>query len=172
MGHANQIVMDVDSSDVVRSFNKFGRMMPEEMREGLLEWMNLIGLTSVAKYMQYRKVVDAATGRVEGRRSPSDKLGIVTSRLSRSILNQTSSFGNEAIRRAVVTGDDVYGEIGSKTPYAAIHEYGGRAGKGGASHIPARAYLNPAVDDTQTAGFAILKAKLELTVRRAESGGL
>jgi phage gpG-like protein len=58
--------------------------------------------------------------------------------------------------------------MGSKTPYAASHEFGGKAGRGGSSTIPARPYLNPAVKDSETAIFQILKLKLELTIKAAE----
>lgn len=168
--HAQPLVLDVIDADVIRTFVKFNTFMPEHIRVGLIESMEYVGITSVQKYMTVRKVVDKATGKVEGRKSASEPLGIVTSRLSRSILGKESNFGNEAIRRIVTDGKDLYAEMGSKTPYAAIHEYGGKTGKGGATRIPARPYLNPALADSEEEIFAILKLKLQLAIQAAESG--
>ena len=164
-GHAQPLIIDVIDADVIRTFVKFNTFMPEHIRVGLLESMEYVGLMSVQKYMTVRTVVDKATGKTEGRKSASEPLGIVTSRLSRSILGKESTFGNESIRRVVNDGKDIYAEMGSKVPYAAIHEYGGRTKN---AIIPQRAYLNPGLKDSETAIFQILKLKLELAIRAAE----
>ena len=165
--HAQPLIL-VDTTDVLKTFTKFNSYMPEFMREGLLESMDYVGQISVQKYMYARKVVDKATGKVEGRRGVIEKLGVVTSRLARSIQNKESGFGNEAIRRVLFMGNNIIAVMGSKVPYAAIHEYGGETGRNLASTIPARPYLNPAVEDSDKWIFNNLKLKLELTIRAAE----
>jgi hypothetical protein len=40
-------------------------------------------------------------------------------------------------------------ETAPDTPYAAIQEHGGHAGRGGASHLPARPYMAPAVEHSK-----------------------
>lgn len=55
---------------------------------------------------------------------------------------------------------------GSKLPYAAIHEYGGNAGRNLAVAIPKRPYLNPALEQfnkTTKQQFA-LKVKREISL--------
>jgi phage gpG-like protein len=44
-------------------------------------------------------------------------------------------------------GNKVIGYIGSNVSYAAIHEFGGMAGRGLRSKIPARPYLRPSVEN-------------------------
>ena len=165
--HAQPLIL-VDTSDVLKTFAKFNTYVPGFMREGLLESMNYVGMVSVQKYMTVRKVVDPAIGKVAGRKSTAEKLGVVTSRLARSIQNKESTAGAEAIRKILFTGKDIIAEMGSKVPYAAIHEFGGRAGRNKSVTIPKRAYLNPALKDSETAIFNILKLKLELTIKAAE----
>ena len=165
--HAQPLVL-VDSTDVMKTFAKFSTVMPEFMREGLIESMDYVGQIAELKYMKVRKVVDKAIGKVEGRKSTAEKLGIVSSDLVRSLQNKEGSRGNEAIRNVSFIGKNIVAEMGSKTPYAAIHEFGGKAGRGGASTIPARPYLNPALKDSETMIFQKLKLKLELTIKAAE----
>lgn len=43
-------------------------------------------------------------------------------------------------------GKEIIGRIGSPLQYAAIHEYGGLAGRNHASRIPARPYLRPSIE--------------------------
>jgi phage gpG-like protein len=62
--------------------------------------------------------------------------------------------------------------MGSSVPYAAIHEYGGSAGRNRSVQIPARPYLNPALEKSETKIFRILKLKLDLTIKAAEGGRL
>ncbi len=167
-GHAQPLRLDVDSSDVILTFKKFSNFLPIHMRSGLIESMDHVSLIVEQKYMKARKVTNKAIGTVEGRKSTAEKLGIVSSDLVRSIQNKEGSRGNEAIRNILFTGKDIIAEMGSKTPYAAIHEYGGRAGRNLASTIPARPYLNPALKDSDQWIFNNLKLKLELTIKAAE----
>jgi len=162
--------MTVDQKDMIRMFRRLQTISPEMVRIGLIESMEHVGLKAVSKYMKVRSVVDAATGRTGKRKSAGEKLGVVTSRLARSILGKESTHGQESIRRIVFDGKDMIAEIGSKVPYAAIHEYGGKAGRNKSVRIPQRAYLNPAIDDSDTAIFKIMKTKLDIAVRMAERG--
>ena len=53
---------------------------------------------------------------------------------------------------------------GSSIPYAAIHEYGGKAGKGGSAVIPARPYFNTSIEEWKQKKLdsTLSKAKLEI----------
>jgi len=168
--HAQPLRLDVDVSDVMLTLKKFSTLLPRNIRVGLIESMDFVGLVAVSKYMKVRQVIDKAVGTVEGRKSAAEKLGVVTSRLARSIQNKESGSGLESIRKISFIGADLVAEMGSKVPYAAIHEYGGKAGRGGSVTIPKRPYLNPALKDSETAIFNHLKLKLELTIKAAEGG--
>lgn len=101
-----------------------------------------------------------------GRRSPMDAgpLRIVSGRLARSLATRgtTQDTGGqpEGIMEITVSGSTVTLTKGSKVPYAAIHEYGGTAGRLRRARIPARPYLRPALTDELPAITA--KAKEEL----------
>jgi phage gpG-like protein len=75
----------------------------------------------------------------------------------------------EAIRRVKVSAGQVSAEIGSEVPYAAIHEFGGMAGRGKTVNIPARPYLQPAAEKATSEGQVenILRESVEATFRDA-----
>lgn len=50
---------------------------------------------------------------------------------------------------------------GAATPYARIQEYGGMAGRGHRSMIPARPYLQPALNDSRSELIAGIQAAVE-----------
>ena len=80
------------------------------------------------------------------RRSLLDKgpLRIVTGRLVRSLTGaRTGTNQPESIYRVATSSGDVNVTFGSSVPYAAIHEFGGQAGRGLAVTIPGRPYLGP-----------------------------
>lgn len=83
------------------------------------------------------------------RRSPIDKgpLRIVTGRLARSLTGaRTGTNEPESIYRIATESGSVQITFGSQTPYAAIHEFGGLAGRGHTASIPGRPYLGPALE--------------------------
>lgn len=62
--------------------------------------------------------------------------------------------GSGHLRRSIYTrvqeqGELVVGIIGSKTIYAAIHEFSGFAGRGRRIHIPARPYIGPVIKENE-----------------------
>ncbi len=81
----------------------------------------------------------------------------------------------ESIRIVEVSGGKLTGIIGSETPYAAIHEFGGTInatnlfGKGISAriNIPARPYLNPAVRRSRKAIFDIFETSIDSSYKRA-----
>lgn len=124
------------------------------------------------------RVSSASTTRymVEGRgeqgtRNPRTGIGAlrrITGRLSRSILGAQSSAGNESIFEINIEGERVVVEIGSNTPYAAVHEFGFNGGVTIPAHqrriatgtanvrsyvrtmnVPARPYLAPAIESQE-----------------------
>lgn len=106
-----------------------------------------------------------------GTRNPSTGIGSlrrITGRLSRSILGATSTAGNESVFSIDIEGERVVVEIGSQTPYAAVHEFGfsgnvtvpahtRRIATGTANvrsfvrsmNVPARPYLLPAIQSQE-----------------------
>jgi phage gpG-like protein len=69
--------------------------------------------------------------------------------VSGDLLRATERGGNGNIYNLTIQGGMVSIDYGVDTgiiPYAAIHEYGGNAGRGLKTRIPARPYLRPAFD--------------------------
>ena len=65
-----------------------------------------------------------------------EKLGVITGRLRSSIKFKVEQSDNVISIR-----------FGSDVPYAAIHEFGGDAGRGGKVHIRKRPFLTPGIED-------------------------
>lgn len=80
------------------------------------------------------------------RPTASGPLRILSGRLVRSITGaRTGTGASEAIDEMELKNDVLIVRKGSKVPYARIHEFGGMAGRGLKTRIPARPYLHPAV---------------------------
>lgn len=71
----------------------------------------------------------------------------------------------ESIREIRVTPNGFTGLIGSKTPYAAIHEFGGNTGR---ATIPSRPYLRPAIKASQEQTIAIFRSTIEESWKEAD----
>ncbi len=163
-----QLIVEVDDRQVMRTFRRFNSILPEQLRLSLISAMELIGQHSVSSYMQRKEVVDMEFGKIPkiALRSPGEKLGIRTTRLMRSITGKEGPRGAEYIRRILMDGVDVVAEMGSKVPYAAIHEKGGATKRGG--RMRARPYLEPAAKDKETEIYTEMKIRLELLIRNVE----
>ena len=80
--------------------------------------------------------------------------------LSGRVLNRRSGalYGSLSVRQ-IVNRDGLAIEVsagGTSAPYAAVHEYGGRAGRRGASVIPRRPYILPALENETARLFSEL----------------
>lgn len=80
----------------------------KKLQEAGIEILNKIGVDSQMKYMKNGGTVGS-------------KLSIRSGRLVRSVLGQ----GGEQIRDVIVNENNALFSIGTKVPYAAIHELGG-----------------------------------------------
>lgn len=75
------------------------------------------------------------------------------------------------LRRSIKTGgvedhkDYVVGSVGSNVIYAAIHEFGGNAGRGGRTHIRPRPYIKPAFEDNKLKIERIIKKYIDIKVK-------
>lgn len=169
----------VDDSDYRSSIKKYCQQISEELRIAMLESMQLVALKSVGEFMVAHTVSPGEYGRpggerVIGKRRGGSKLGILTSRLARSILDQESSYGREGIRRISIRLNAIVGELGSKVPYARIHEKGGTIhhtnlfGRGIKADIdiPARPYLEPAVKSSQESIRSIFDQRISQFTKR------
>ena len=70
------------------------------------------------------------------------------------------------LRRSINTdvkewGKDIVGVIGSDVVYAAIHEFGGMAGRGRRVKIPARPYLSPALRENRITINRIIQKEID-----------
>lgn len=145
--------------------------------------MDIIGQTAVSKYMVPAQVEWREKGKPKIRRTQRTKLNIMTGRLARSILNQYSyaqgAMGEkESIRKVRRSKGKFIAIIGSKVPYAAIHEFGGKYthsnlfGKGirAVINIPARPYLRPAAEDSKPMIEQLIQKRLDEFVKTVEKG--
>ena len=79
--------------------------------------------------------------------SQSSPAGVPWQRLSDVTLRRKKHKGKilyesgQLHRRIYHTHDDTTATVGVNLPYAAIHQFGGKAGRGGRVHIPQRPYL-------------------------------
>jgi len=174
---ATKIVLD--TTDYKKSVTKFKSRIKGNLRTSMLEAMRLVATTSVNDFMKPHMLktgehgIPGGTKVISGRKGGA-KLGILTSRLMRSILDQESEFGREGIRRVSIRSNVVVGEIGSKVPYARIHEKGGTInhnnlfGRGISAtiNIPARPYLQPAVEKSQAGITEIFRERMNILIER------
>lgn len=162
MAHAARIILD--DSDFLRHIASLKKTMPLRLGEGLVQAMDIVGAVAVGAHM----VRGADPTDFESQaRVPGDKLNIRTSRLSRSILNEESEWGREGIRKIIIKPDgSVDAIIGSKTPYAAIHEFGGDTGR---FIMPSRPYLRPAVKESNQEILKILDMKIQLAIEESDA---
>lgn len=73
--------------------------------------------------------------------------------------------------KVTTSGDELTIELGvelQQVPYARIHEYGGNAGRGGKTKLPARPYLTPAFEEYQNSaedgfGYFVQSVMFNLT---------
>lgn len=75
------------------------------------------------------------------------------------------------LRRSITTkvkesGDIVEGIIGNNVTYAAIHEFGGMAGRGLKTKIPARPFLKPAIEDNVIQINRIIQKEIRKEVKK------
>jgi len=104
----------------------------------------------------------------EGRRNPNTGEGtlrLLTGKLFRSFTPNRPSLEN--VYQLKVTNDGFELVYGSSVVYAAIHEYGGKAGKGGKAVIPARPYFNPAIEKWKNEKQDIVTLKIKLQIIEA-----
>lgn len=109
-------------------------------------------------------------GAVRGRKFPRNtRTGPGTLRVvSGDLLRATERGSKGNIYKLSVQNGAVSIDYGVDTgiiPYAAIHEYGGNAGRGGKVRIPARPYLRPAFDDFEREEWPKVLARMDKRIR-------
>jgi len=75
-------------------------------------------------------------------RNPNIGVGSLRSFVGNDGLEQSFKLGN---KNNIYTHNGTKTQYGSNVVYAAIHEFGGKAGRNLASNIPARPYFRPAI---------------------------
>lgn len=119
----------INDAEAIRLFNRFKDEKVEAFRTVIVRMMAQIGLAATGDFMTLR-TFDNVTGKLGGRKD--EKLHINTSRLARSLtggftFNEQSGaipVAREGHRKIIKQGANIYGEYGTKVPYAAVHEYG------------------------------------------------
>lgn len=124
----------------------FRRSLPGVLRRAMGVAAGRVSSTAITRYMRL-----ATTEPMRRRPDDFGPLRIVTGRLAGSLAGaQEDGTNPESIYMVEESFDgSVRLTMGSRVPYARIHEFGGRAGRGLASVIPGRPYLNPALQDEE-----------------------
>lgn len=115
----SELNVRIDDEEVREGLQAIARELPAELEAAGRKIAVKIGSTAVRNYMR-----DAGTG--AGPRSPSDTgpLRIVTSRLARSLLGRNFAGTRESLNSVTMEGSKVIITVGSRVPYAHIHEKG------------------------------------------------
>ena len=161
-----------------REFKSYANKLGNDvMKEAMFAALEMVGNTAVDQFMEQTSADEnskdffktASTGiklrmrthKLE--RSISNVMDFSNSSYSSTIKKHTKSKTNptggkkDSIRQVNVGGKKIEGTIGSEVIYAAIHEYGGKAGKGLSVNIPKRPYLTPAVKESMPDIHAMFK---------------
>jgi len=75
--------------------------------------------------------------------------GKILRSLSGRLFGSFNPRSQETLSGSQVTGYVLTSEIGSEVPYAAIHNFGGQAGRNLAVTIPKRPYFTPGIEDLE-----------------------
>lgn len=87
-------------------------------------------------------------------------LGVRTGRLRSSIrFSKTRKI-------STVFGNRYVGKLGTNVEYASIHEFGGRTGRGRSFIMPARPFLQPAIEENRKKLFDILSRAINKELER------
>jgi hypothetical protein len=132
--------------DLVNALGAFSGRLDETILGALDRGTRTIALRSaVTDFMQ-----GLGTGKnAQPPNPPPGPLGIRTGNLRRDVQAVPATGGGTQFVVALSAGANV--------PYAAIHEFGGDAGKGGHAHIPARPYMLPALQKSQDEMLALVE---------------
>jgi len=158
--------IDVDRAIQQLTGPQFRNILAKYLQAGIVEAMDIIGQTAVSDFMRLGQVEWRNKGGPVVARTQRRYLNIMTSRLSRSILGVPYQGQWEYIRDVKKRRNEVIGIMGSRVPYAAVHEFGIRFvhrnlyGRGirAVINIPPRPYLKPAMQKS--------RKKVERAIRR------
>ena len=150
-----------------RQFRKYAKRLGSKvMRDGMFLALEMVGNTATDQFMKQTSadVKDdnffktAPTGKLlrirKGKlqRSITGVLDFSTTKYPsklKKFIDQAPSKGGkkDSIRQVSISGNKIEGIIGSKVKYAAIHEFGGKAGRGLSVTIRKRPYIHPAIKE-------------------------
>ena len=192
----------IDDAEAIRLFNRFKSEKVEAFRTVIVRMMAQIGLAATGDFMTLR-TFDNVSGKLGGRKD--DRLHSNSSRLERSLKdNLTFNIeggkvpgAREGHRKIVKQGDNIYGEYGTKVPYAAVHEYGHRMkvtprqrkyfwwrhsetaaldsiwkrlALTDEINIPARPYLRPAAEQEAPKAAVFMEQELSKLLKKLDPG--
>lgn len=148
----------VVENNITPALDKYADRLVSVISEGLGDASRLVIGRAIGDYMR-----DIVPGEPK-RRSPDDAgpLRIVTGRLARGLTGARKGGQNpESIYRFETSPGEYRLTFGTRVPYAAIHEFGGMAGRGHKVHIPGRPYLGPALQDETPTIVNLFDQKLQ-----------
>ncbi len=144
----------VDDSDMIKALDRFKSKAAKYIHLALNDSLTEVGETAVGAFMRTTP-------------GPHDGiLGMRTTRLMRSIKGTFSFAGGasgekEGIREINVSSvGDFSAKLGSRVPYAAAHEFGYPP-----RNLPARPYLNPALNASKDNILMIFNKRLEQLIK-------
>ena len=150
------------------ALNRFERDLEIAAIKAVKDTRDIVTKLATTKFMRdFRpgELVPAVnrTGGIVLRRNETTILRRVTGRLAQSLIGASGGLqpafvrasGNETIDELSVFPDRVSLTFGSRTPYAAIHEFGGVINTRNATiNMPARSYFRPAIAEVKQSGVA------------------
>lgn len=150
-----KVVID---NKVSPALDKYADRLVAVISEGMGDASRVVIGRAIGDYMR-----DILPGEPK-KRSPDDAgpLRIVTGRLARGLTGARKGGENpESIYRFETSPGQYKLTFGTRVPYAAIHEFGGMAGRGHKVRIPGRPYLGPALQDETPTIINLFDQKLQ-----------
>lgn len=139
-------MIDITLSGKPFNVEAFALYLPRVLERAMADASRRVAGTAASKYMR-----DAKGEPRRRRRDDTGPLRIVSGRLERSLRGaRKGGNASEAVYEIQTLPEGgIKLTFGSRVPYAAIHEFGGFAGRGKTTYIPGRPYLNPALIDEE-----------------------
>lgn len=98
------------------------KALPEQVKKRARAVFSIVGRQAVSGHMVNSSLNSSGRSSTRSTRNTGTKLRIQTGRLSRSL---TDGRGRDSVRKVAIAGTLVSLTLGTRVPYAAIHEEGG-----------------------------------------------
>lgn len=126
------------AAQAAQRFRTYRLLLIRNISKELDAW----AIGTVRHIIEVRMQRKALNPRVDPPNPPPGPLAIRTGRLARTVRRDPVRYDGTFFRLTLRAG-------GPEAPYGRIHEFGGMAGKGHRSMIPARPYIGPSIADRE-----------------------